>query len=422
MNRLFLSTIFTTAAFVTALFLQQDAFARSANIRSENPVYRMDIKHRTGEITFDGKQTKVTEDRAAEFTLKRGTAVDLWITDNNPLLFTYQDEVRDTEPTANYQALETFLEQIRNKANLDNTKSTAGTKSDVESALNPCDQVKNVLICLEKEQTKIIDMTINGRLDDAKKKVAGWTDRLSDISDYQRSCEDTDISIFNIPNRLEKLKTFIQLVHQVHSGKQLKTIDIANSRYVNEMIVKVGPNNAYPLSEEAKKKRDAIINDLGEMKIRFERKSNVRYAVSAGALYSFAQKPVIDMVKKEGKDGEEDGYVWKVSDEYKGASAAVTLNIIPEIFFADSFEPFLQLGVALSQDDIGYLLGLGFSAFVFDVGDQVDRSLTLSAGVIWQEVEKPNSGIQDGADVVIEDSGTTKEYDDGFYVMLGINF
>ena len=101
----FLSTIFTTAAFVTALFLQQDASARSANIRSENPVYRMDIEHMKGEIKFDGKQTMIIEDRPAKFTLKRGTAVKLWITDNNPFLFTYQNAVQSKNFTENYEVV-----------------------------------------------------------------------------------------------------------------------------------------------------------------------------------------------------------------------------------------------------------------------------------------------------------------------------
>ena len=95
------------------------------------------------------------------------------------------------------------------------------------------------------------------------------------------------------------LKEFSQKVYQVHSGKQLKDrIDITDSRKIYEATITVAKNGVYEnlLSDNAKAARDA---GAGTMKIKFERKSNVRYAVSGGALYSFAKKPVIDMIKND---------------------------------------------------------------------------------------------------------------------------
>ena len=73
------------------------------------------------------KETAVTPVRPAEFTLTRGTAVEVWIMDNNPFLFTYQDKVV-TKDTEDYAAFKEFGVELKKVMGLVLDKKRSNTR------------------------------------------------------------------------------------------------------------------------------------------------------------------------------------------------------------------------------------------------------------------------------------------------------
>ena len=189
----------------------------------------------------------------------------------------------------------------------------------------------------------------------------------------------------------------------------------------SELSISVKENTTYRdsglLSETA---QDAQKKGIGNFQLNFERKSYVRYAISPGVVYSFVEDPEF----KVKEDSQGNRTIAKTSNDYKALSGAVMLNIIPEKLFETNFEPFLQLGASADSDNIGLLLGAGFSVFAFpNDKNEVQRALTLSGGVIWQQVEKLQDGLHVGDSLIkSDDLKTDKEMDTGFYLMLGATF
>lgn len=373
-----------TAIIITVFISSANVLAESTGIKVKNPTYRMDVKHLSGKIVFAGKQTTVTKDRPADFRIARGTAVDIWIVDNNPFLFTYQGKVV-TKDSQDYTAFKKFLSILGDAQKKlgfiikKNRKDTSPNEA-VEEAVEELQEIIEKIYEHVNNRSDIIDKTTRSaeEVKKAKAKVDKWNlDQLEDqLTKKYQTFRDL-LEQYNLPLIYEVYKTldqedevmkiisnlreFVKIVHQVHSGVKLEnTIEIRDTRKQDQMTITIEPNLSFNklLSKEARKIQLA---GKGSLYLNFEREAYVRYAISAGAVYSFVDDPKFEV--KE--DAEGNRTITKSSDDYKEFSGAVMLNIIPERLFESNFEPFLQIGASADGDNIGLLLGAGFSVFSF---------------------------------------------------------
>jgi hypothetical protein len=115
MKKLYFNLIITVLFSITS-GIGVNSLAEASDIESKNTTLRMEVNHLSGKIHFQGNETAVTPARPAEFTLTRGTAVEVWVMDNNPFLFTYQDKIekKDTEDYAEFKEVMATLRELEN--------------------------------------------------------------------------------------------------------------------------------------------------------------------------------------------------------------------------------------------------------------------------------------------------------------------
>lgn len=450
-----LSKISFSILITTIFFTATSTLANSQPIRLENPTCRLEVEHLSGKIHFDDEETIVTPDRPAKLRLTRGTAVDVWITDNNPLIFSYDDKVvlKDSQDYTVFKKLKSSLTGAFKALRLDGAILTLlkslcpldraisdDPKINVGPALIALININSKIEKYVNSRTTIIDKTIRSPkgVQEAKDDVNNWnletistqiTDKYEILFDYVQKYKESPLTYEmylaldkenDLKQIISDLKNFALVVNKVHTGIKLEnTIETTDTRKVYQLTITVEPNLAYSklLSKTALKARH---DGKKTIKLNFEREAYVRYAIAAGAVYSFVESPSFSV--KE--DSEGNRTISQSSDDYKEFGGAVMLNIIPERLFESNFEPFLQLGASADGDSIGLLLGAGFSLFSFpnDKGD-TQRSLTLSGGIIWQQVDTLASGLSVGDEITTDSElKTDEEFDNGLYLMLGINF
>jgi len=262
---------------------------------------------------------------------------------------------------------------------------------------------------------------------DLKTISKNFSDNIDKIKKQALSDDALSYKTYDALNRENEFKQivaglndFVVLVNKVHTAFKLNdTVETLDTRKMYKMTISVEPNTTYRkiMSDAAKGIQDS---GKGEQVIVFEREAFVRYSLASGVVYSFVENPSFSV--KEDSDGKRT--ISKTSTDYKEFSGAVMLNVIPERLFESSFEPFMQFGASADGHNVGLLLGAGVSFFSFpnDSGD-TQRSLTLSGGMIWQEVNRLANGLAVGGSIKSDSElKTDKGFENGLYVMIGVDF
>ncbi len=417
-------------------------------IRIENPQHSLQLEHITGSIQLNENSnlnTKVTKERPAKFKLEKDSAVSINIIDTNPLLFIYNEDIKvnDSEEYLKVkkflQNLEAALISLGIRKN-DEEKDQKDNKALVNKIDNQIENIKTLKTKIEKlkkfyeQQKEIIDFTISSKpgIQIAKDKVKKWDLKSLEIEineAYQKVFKTEDINIETIllvvqkkeiETMLSHLKTFAATVLELPKTKTLeKNIEVTDSRKVHEVSINISANDFYKdfLSDNAIKYQK---DNTEILKLNFERESYVRFSLGLGMVYSFVDSPEYSVSEDENGNRS----IAKSSKDYNKFSGALMLNIIPERLFDSSFEPYLQLGASSDTENVGVLLGLGFSLYPFtNESGETKQTLSLSTGVILQKVDKLSAGLSVG-DSLETDSElkTEKEYKSGLYIMLGLNF
>lgn len=395
----------------------------------------VEVSHRDRTVKFENSTSSLLETKPPIIAVPRGVSVKIKIVDNNPLLFLYDDEVT-LKDSQDYEIFKKFLKVAK-----DTMAGLTVVKAKIPAANNQAQNLKESIKKIKdkyEDRSRIIDQTLYSdsikkaktevmewNLDDLERKLALHYEEFENAlktSGASLTYEEYDLlqSKKDLNEIIIELKKFAELVGLVNNGFPLKNvIDITDTRkvYTDKITIKANPHYRKLLSDRAAKVQNDNITILP---IDFERKSFVRFAMSAGAIYSFVENPEFKV--EEDKEGNRT--ISQTSNDYNEFSGAVAVNVIPDIFFETNFEPFLQLGASAGSGDVGLLLGVGSSFFPYPEEDgNFVRSFTFSLGVIWQEVQELGSGLSVGDSLTTHDDLKIEDkWDSGLYLMLGINF
>ncbi|MDH3348053.1 MAG: hypothetical protein OEM02_08135 [Desulfobulbaceae bacterium] len=274
-------------------------------------------------------------------------------------------------------------------------------------------QLNNGIILLERHGKlravkKQVENGTNGGAPNIAKQDGNRVYHLASLISFKKNMSQ----IYNSVNG------YVAAVKSAGQGSEIAVIELNDIRLQSELAITVGRNSSLDsyFTPATRAIQDA---NIGTLKIVFKRETFVRLMMSAGAVYSF----VDDIEYKVQEDAAGNRTVGEKSDNYTAVSGAVMLNIIPERLFENNFEPFLQVGVSPDSDNLGVLLGLGFSIYPFSTqSGEVRRSMTVSGGVIMQQVESLEGGLYVGAPLVRHDDLKTKDgWESGFYIQFGVD-
>ena len=196
----------------------------------------------------------------------------------------------------------------------------------------------------------------------------------------------------------------------IQVGKQKPIASISyDPKYIISQKIVIKSNNQFDafLSNNARafqKKRSQQITLVAEPE------TSIHLSISPGVIYSFVQNPQFAAVENQAGEIA----ISKTEDNVAALSAAVALNFVPDKFFGEGVEPFLQVGVVPESDKPGIFLGVGFSAF---------KQVLLSGGIMYQRVNELGEGLSVG-DVLgsVNDLKTDEKWETGLYLSIGVGF
>lgn len=373
-------------------------------------------------ILFD-KEKYSTNDR---IEVKIGRTYSVKVMDSNLFLFDYEVESRLVF-TKEYLSFKNnfkneFSKYSDTAKNLGGSFKLSSIDSEITTAIDEAYKYK---------RKEFIDTSIDGgkTFSEAKKNVTDW-----DIDEWMKFAINNPDS----PERkkqVEKLYIFQKMFLQIGNEHLLeKKVFLNDSRKELQYDIITKENNSFDdiLSDNAKTFRN---ENSGKITITFSPKTYTTIRITAGGAYSFIEDTEFAATEL----GSAGKVVSESSNDYKGLIAASTINVSPSFLHMNNFEPYLQVGAGWDGKDAAGLLGVGFSFYSYPEEDgRIVSSLTLSGGVIGQEVDKLIDGWNVGDNLTqthVNENSTSiqqvqyeledvveRKWDTGFYLMLGAQF
>lgn len=147
---------------------------------------------------------------------------------------------------------------------------------------------------------------------------------------------------------------------------------------------------------------------IGSYSIVFSPYELIHMRPSLGVIYSFVKAPRFTTERNAAGELQ----IATDADEFAEYGGLVSMDFTSDRYFRKGIQPFLQVGVSPSSDNLGIAVGIGVRAY---------KSFTLSLGAVYQRVHKLESGLAVGDVLESEDElKTSKEFKVGFYLGLGV--
>jgi hypothetical protein len=147
---------------------------------------------------------------------------------------------------------------------------------------------------------------------------------------------------------------------------------------------------------------------IGSYSILFSPYELIHMRPSLGVIYSFVKAPKFTTARNAAGELQ----IVADTDEFAEYGGLVSMDFTSDRYFRKGIQPFLQVGVSPSSDNLGVAVGIGIRAY---------KSFTLSLGAVYQRVDKLESGLAIGDILESEDElKTSKEFKVGFYLGLGV--
>jgi hypothetical protein len=388
--------------------------------------------------------------------------VNIFITDANPLVFTYKLGEQTKTPTADYEALKKLagaLKQIFSQK----TAETSGAPLVVPPKLTKLtlNGAEISPVSLEADITALatevgkIDHTIEASLSGPPTgrdvfDITVVTEKVTSLKDsvkffqaleeaqlapnretIKAEFENQPAATFISPLELAKTHRDIQMIFEARAKlatlleqtqsfiKDLKNYQQAsakpfrigsvngdNANDISQPVIIGGTTDgaAIPAVKSFQELHDGVYDFV------FSPEQSFHYRISGGVIYSFVRNPEYSVAT----DAAGKVTIAEKSSDYNEVSGALALNVYPDRLFDEGVKWFGQIGVSPAKDANAFLLGAGFDAF---------DKLSLGAGIIYQQRRELAGGQTVGMPLAkAEDLNVNHRFHTGFYILFGVSF
>lgn len=427
------------------------------------------LNHNSGQYRICNKQYPVCSiersiplNNVINIEERASGSVIIEVHDLNRVFYEYSFGDISTKYTDNYAALKTFFDAIKktsfgkntalenaqksNQQILESIQNSAANTSTHDNAINGSLQVlKNISNTVEKT----LDALYAGNLDTAaeaidaakrlvpngklaivylKRSIAQPNVNLAKFIEgkdltklEERNSISALLAFIENDSEIDKLFTFIEKLDELLILKKHQKACSIGQDYPYQMCKSVELNNekiqTVPI---VVKKNDAFASFLDPSqvitfkdktyKVHVSPKETFTFDIATGVFYDFIENYSYGTEFKDGKL-----VITEKDNRGSKINGMVALNVGLAKYKNELARPIAQIGLLTSEGDIGFIAGVGITAF--------DGKASFTFGALYKKVENLSNGLEVGGNIDSQDAlKTENDYKSGLYIGVAAQF